>query len=105
MLVDFTVAGVTRPALSISLSLSSCSMCWSLKDQLRDKDQHIEQLLKEREMERAEVAKAAGQTDQVESKLIKVTEELTAFKTEVSVSREDNIKLRVLLEEEKKKVE
>ena len=37
----------------------------ALKDQLRDKDQHIEQLLKERDMERAEVAKAANQTDEV----------------------------------------
>ena len=49
-------AGLVTPATVKSTSMA-------LKDQLRDKDQHIEQLLKEREMERAEVAKAANQTD------------------------------------------
>ena len=47
----------------------------ALKDQLKEKEQHIEQLLKERDLERSEVAKAASQTDEVEAKLSLVKQE------------------------------
>ena len=47
----------------------------ALKDQLKEKEQHIEQLLKERDLERAEVAKAASQTDEAEAKLVQLKQE------------------------------
>ena len=36
---------------------------------MKEKDQHIEQLLKEREMERSEVTRAAAQADEAEHQL------------------------------------
>lgn len=39
------------------------------KDLIREKEQHIEQLLKEREMERCEVTRAAAQADEAEHQL------------------------------------
>ena len=36
---------------------------------MREKDQHIEQLMKEREMERSEVTRAAAQADEAEHQL------------------------------------
>lgn len=37
---------------------------------LKEKQQHIEQLLKERDLERAEVTKAANQAEEVEQRLL-----------------------------------
>lgn len=39
------------------------------QDVLREKQQHIEQLLKERDLERAEITRAANQVDDAEQKL------------------------------------
>lgn len=39
------------------------------QDVLREKQQHIEQLLKERDLERSEVSRAANQADEAEQKL------------------------------------
>ena len=86
-------AGLVTPATVKSTSMA-------LKDQLRDKDQHIEQLLKERDMERAEVAKAANQTDEVETKLLLLRQEFDAYK-----KQGPEVELRDQLEEERKKVE
>merc|ERR1719342_1871191 len=73
----------------------------ALKDQLREKEQYIEQLLKERDLERSEVAKAASQTDEAEARLVIVKQEFEAYKRE----QEDSSALKELLEEEKKKTE
>merc|ERR1711976_484110 len=72
-----------------------------LKDQLKEKEQHIEQLLKERDLERAEVAKAASQTDEAEAVLAHVRQELEAYKQEQG----ETPSMKELLEEERKKNE
>merc|ERR1711874_56554 len=79
----------------------------ALKDQLKEKDQHIEQLLKEREMERAEVAKAASQTDEAETKLLLLRQEFDSYKQQnKGDANEDEVtKLKDLLEEERRKNE
>jgi hypothetical protein len=41
----------------------------TVQDVLREKELHIEQLLKERDLERAEVTRAASQADDAEQKL------------------------------------
>lgn len=53
------------------------------QDVLREKQQHIEQLLKERDLERAEITKVAGQIDAVELKLATVTSEYDQVSTNV----------------------
>lgn len=79
----------------------------ALKDQLKEKDQHIEQLLKEREMERAEVAKAASQTDEAETKLLLLKQEFDAYKQQNKggSDEEEVSQLKDFLEEEKRKNE
>ena len=72
----------------------------ALKDQLKEKEQHIEQLLKERDLERAEVAKAASQTDEAEAKLVQLKQEFDAFKQQQG-GESSNVK--ELLDEERKK--
>ena len=74
----------------------------ALKDQLKEKEQHIEQLLKERDLERAEVAKAASQTDEAEAKLVQLKQEFDAFKQQQG-GESSNVK--ELLDEERKKNE
>ena len=51
-----------------------------LKSALKEKEQKIEQLMKERQLERAEIAKAALQTDEAESKLVIVNREFMSYK-------------------------
>lgn len=46
-----------------------------LQDLLKDKQQHIEQLLKERDLERQEFTKAASQAEDAERQLIVVKKE------------------------------
>lgn len=42
------------------------------QDVLREKQQHIEQLLKERDLERAEITRAANQADEAEQQLARL---------------------------------
>ena len=72
-----------------------------MKDQLKEKEQHIEQLLKERDLERAEVAKAASQTDEAEATLAHVRQEFEAYKQQQG----ETPSMKELLEEERKKNE
>lgn len=43
------------------------------QDVLREKQQHIEQLLKERDLERSEITRAANQADEAEQQLATLT--------------------------------
>ena len=58
-----------------------------IQEVLREKDQHIEQLMKEREMERSEVTRAATQADEAETRLAilqhKFNEEQSAFQAKI----------------------
>ena len=47
----------------------------SFQDVLREKELYIEQLLKERDLERAEVTRAASQADDAEQKLVAYKQE------------------------------
>ena len=72
-----------------------------MKEQLKEKEQHIEQLLKERDMERAEVAKAASQTDEAEATLAQVRQEFEAYKQQLG----ETPSIKEQLEEERKRNE
>jgi len=54
-----------------------------LRASVKEKDLQIEKLKQEREMERAEVAKAAMQTDEVELQLEMLKKEYTSYKMEM----------------------
>nr|CAI5846555.1 unnamed protein product [Callosobruchus analis] len=49
------------------------------KDLLKEKQQHIEQLLKERELERSEIAKCASQVEDAEKKFVTVKSEFEKY--------------------------
>ena len=53
-----------------------------LKMTLKEKEAKIEQLMKDREMERAQIAKAANQTDEAENKLGLLKEEYHLYKAQ-----------------------
>ncbi|XP_064833705.1 CAP-Gly domain-containing linker protein 1-like isoform X2 [Oncorhynchus masou masou] len=88
----------------------------ALQEALKEKQQHIEQLLAERDMERGEVAKAtshAGEVQQELSLLRKVQEQkamemedkLDQLRKLVESADRDKVELLSQLEEEKRKVE
>ena len=97
-------------------SISSITAPERLKSALKEKEQKIEQLMKERQLERAEIAKAALQTDEAESQLIQIKREFVAYKgqsqeelkTMQTALKESEVELKTLkceLEDEKKKNE
>lgn len=87
-----------------------------LKMSLKEKEDKIDSLLKERDLERAQIAKAASQTDQAEENLSKLREEYENYKFEqderaaayqsaVEQYEEKIRRLKNKLEDEKKKSE
>ncbi|CAL8364506.1 unnamed protein product [Lota lota] len=88
----------------------------ALQEALKEKQQHIEQLLAERDLERAEVAKATSHICQVEKEMgiLKnqhaqyVTDNentIQQVKTMLASAQKDKVELANQLEEEKRKVE
>nr|XP_029483079.1 CAP-Gly domain-containing linker protein 2-like isoform X4 [Oncorhynchus nerka] len=88
----------------------------ALQEALKEKQQHIEQLLAERDLERAEVAKATSHICEVEKELsvlkaqhlqyVTETESnLQQVKTLLASTQKDKVELVNQLEEEKRKVE
>uniref|UniRef100_A0A8C7Q5A9 CAP-GLY domain containing linker protein 2 n=1 Tax=Oncorhynchus mykiss TaxID=8022 RepID=A0A8C7Q5A9_ONCMY len=88
----------------------------ALQEALKEKQQHIEQLLAERDLERAEVAKATSHICEVEKELsvlkaqhlqyVTETESnLQQVKTLLASTQKDKVELANQLEEEKRKVE
>ena len=76
----------TTPAsVRAKRSISSITAPERLKSALKEKEQKIEQLQKERELERAEIAKAALQTDEAESQLVHIKREYLSYKGEICV--------------------
>ena len=49
---------------------------------LKEKEAKIDQLMRDREMERAQIAKAANQTDEAEGKLEQLREEYNLYKAQ-----------------------
>ncbi|KAL5017615.1 hypothetical protein ScPMuIL_007204 [Solemya velum] len=100
-----------RPStLNVSATTSA------LQKALKEKEEHIEQLLRERDLERAEVARAAAQIDDTENQLTRIKTERERFQGEVDESvlrmqdviqslEQKNHELNEKLEDEKRKVE
>ncbi|KAI1901173.1 hypothetical protein AGOR_G00057460 [Albula goreensis] len=88
----------------------------ALQEALKEKQQHIEQLLAERDLERAEVAKATSHVGEVEQELTLLREgqeqyvlemeaKMDQLRTLVEAADKDKVELLNQLEEEKRKVE
>ncbi|KAJ8394733.1 hypothetical protein AAFF_G00043330 [Aldrovandia affinis] len=88
----------------------------ALQEALKEKQQHIEQLLAERDLERAEVAKATSHICEVEKELSMLKAQHTQYATEtesnlqqvrtlLASTQKDKFELANQLEEEKRKVE
>ena len=75
------VSNTSTPAsVRAKRSISSITAPERLKSALKEKEQKIEQLMKERELERKEIAKAALQTDEAESQLVHIKREYLSYK-------------------------
>ncbi|XP_062874322.1 CAP-Gly domain-containing linker protein 1 isoform X4 [Trichomycterus rosablanca] len=88
----------------------------ALQEALKEKQQHIEQLLAERDLERAEVAKATSQVGEVEQELTVLREGQEQYVSEmeskmdqlrglVEAADKDKVELLNQLEEERRRVE
>ncbi|KAM4616128.1 CAP-Gly domain-containing linker protein 1 isoform 2-T2 [Polymixia lowei] len=84
----------------------------ALQEALKEKQQHIEQLLAERDMERAEVAKAASHAGEVEQELTLLKDDqeqmeskMDQLRTLVEAADKDKVELLNQLEEERRRVE
>ncbi len=88
----------------------------ALNEALKEKEEHITQLLKERDLERGEVARAASQADVLEEKLAalqsehnklvqEADEEISELKRLNQEYEEIQLKMNTQLEDEKKKLE
>ncbi|XP_067684730.1 CAP-Gly domain-containing linker protein 1-like isoform X2 [Haliotis asinina] len=97
-----------------SLNLSATTS--ALQKALKEKEEHIEQLLRERDLERAEVARAAAQVDEAEGELTNVRQDkeriLADSETQILQLRaivleyeKEKKELTVKLEEERRRVE
>uniref|UniRef100_A0A3Q1CNA0 CAP-Gly domain-containing protein n=1 Tax=Amphiprion ocellaris TaxID=80972 RepID=A0A3Q1CNA0_AMPOC len=84
----------------------------ALQEALKEKQQHIEQLMAERDMERAEVAKATGHVGEMEQELSLLRDDQEQMETKmdqlralVEAADKDKVELLNQLEEERRKVE
>lgn len=88
----------------------------ALQEALKEKQQHIEQLLAERDVERCEVAKATSHAGEVQQELtllkkgrdqyaMEMEEKLDQLRSLVEAADRDKVELLNQLEEEKRKVE
>ncbi|XP_062582582.1 CAP-Gly domain-containing linker protein 1-like isoform X12 [Saccostrea cucullata] len=97
-------------------SLNLTATTQALQKALKEKEEHIEQLLKERDLERAEVARAAAQVDEAEGQLASMRSEQDRFRdnteevlerlrTKVEELEKERTDLNCKLEDERRKVE
>lgn len=84
----------------------------ALQEALKEKQQHIEQLMAERDMERAEVAKATGHVGEMEREMSLLREDqeqmeakMDQLRALVEAADKDKVELLNQLEEERRKVE
>uniref|UniRef100_A0A8D2M4U5 CAP-Gly domain containing linker protein 1 n=1 Tax=Zonotrichia albicollis TaxID=44394 RepID=A0A8D2M4U5_ZONAL len=120
----------TETSLEISASYMDCSVLTetssryarkisgttALQEALKEKQQHIEQLLAERDLERAEVAKATSHVGEIEQELALVRDghdrhvlemeaKMDQLRAMVEAADREKVELLNQLEEEKRKVE
>ncbi|XP_064651364.1 CAP-Gly domain-containing linker protein 1-like isoform X4 [Lineus longissimus] len=102
-----------KTSRSKSSTLDDLSEIWKA---LKEKEEHIEQLLRERDMERSEVARAAAQVDEAENQLLTLRNEhekymeendesMTKLKTLITKLEKEKVDIYSQMEEEKRKVE
>ncbi|XP_035514473.1 CAP-Gly domain-containing linker protein 1 isoform X5 [Morone saxatilis] len=84
----------------------------ALQEALKEKQQHIEQLMAERDMERAEVAKATGHVGEMEQEISLLRDDqeqmeakMDQLRALVEAADKDKVELLNQLEEERRKVE
>ncbi|XP_069555475.1 CAP-Gly domain-containing linker protein 1 isoform X4 [Brachyistius frenatus] len=84
----------------------------ALQEALKEKQQHIEQLMAERDMERAEVAKATNHVGEMEQEITLLRDDqeqmetkMDQLRTLVEAADKDKVELLNQLEEERRKVE
>ncbi|CAG4988747.1 unnamed protein product [Parnassius apollo] len=77
----------------------------ALQELLREKQHHLERLMRERELERAEVAKVSLQAERAETALEQIKKEATQANTENAKLKAELDKLNKMLEDERQKVE
>ncbi|XP_068629873.1 restin homolog isoform X2 [Battus philenor] len=77
----------------------------ALQELLREKQHHLERLMRERELERAEVARVSLQAERAETALEIIKKEATQANTENAKLKNELDKLHKMLEDEKQKVE
>ncbi|XP_048479588.1 restin homolog isoform X1 [Plutella xylostella] len=77
----------------------------ALQELLREKQHHLERLMRERELERSEVAKVTLQADRAETALAQIKKEATQTSTENEKLKAELDKLIKQLEDERQKVE
>ncbi|XP_064651495.1 CAP-Gly domain-containing linker protein 1-like isoform X19 [Lineus longissimus] len=112
-----SVSSISSTASSLSRSRVRLGVT-SLNSQkaLKEKEEHIEQLLRERDMERSEVARAAAQVDEAENQLLTLRNEhekymeendesMTKLKTLITKLEKEKVDIYSQMEEEKRKVE
>jgi CAP-Gly domain-containing linker protein 1 len=115
-MLSTTSSKMTPAAKGRQRSISSIQAPERLKTTIKEKDQKIEQLMKERNLERAQIAKAALQTDEAEGHLHKMNKDFVSYKGQAQdqlkelqaalVQSEKELKeVRVELDDEQKKTE
>ncbi|XP_073943788.1 cytoplasmic linker protein 190 isoform X2 [Choristoneura fumiferana] len=77
----------------------------ALQELLREKQHHLERLMRERELERAEIAKVSVQADRAETALAQLQKEAAQATTENGKLKAELDRLTQQLEDEKQKVE
>ncbi|XP_062582584.1 CAP-Gly domain-containing linker protein 1-like isoform X14 [Saccostrea cucullata] len=117
--ISSTASSVSRSRAKTSQRPSSLNLTattQALQKALKEKEEHIEQLLKERDLERAEVARAAAQVDEAEGQLASMRSEQDRFRdnteevlerlrTKVEELEKERTDLNCKLEDERRKVE
>ncbi|XP_022250079.1 CAP-Gly domain-containing linker protein 1-like isoform X2 [Limulus polyphemus] len=115
--VRLGVTSLTSPQRSSRPSAANVTATNNaIQEALKEKEEHIEQLLRERDLERAEVARAAGQVDEVEKKLADLQKKHQGYLEEtegslvqlrklIEKTEMDKKKLLGQLEDERRKVE
>ncbi|KAG5865982.1 hypothetical protein JTB14_034240 [Gonioctena quinquepunctata] len=114
--VRLGVTSLTPKKTTITTSSTPMPTRTALQDVLKEKQQHIEHLLKERDMERAEITRAASLADEAEQKLTTLRQEYDKYRAEcenklkehlglLNKLKEDRNELVSQLDEEKRKNE
>ncbi|KAK6625059.1 hypothetical protein RUM43_005350 [Polyplax serrata] len=96
-----TTASVRSTARKIAVKTPTTT---TLQDTLKKKEFQIEQLLKQRDLERAEVTRAAGQADEAERQLACLKKEFEKHRAESEARVSDLDALVCLLKSEKKAI-